>query len=105
MSSTHETEVVRGIRSDYKYGFSNPDDAKDYFFKSGRGISHEVLVLAKAAVHVEEEDALLLELGLELVVDDLRLVLRAHTGEVLLLRLGDAELVPGVENLGRQVLP
>ena len=30
-----ETDVVREIRSDYKYGFSNPDDAKDYFFKSG----------------------------------------------------------------------
>ncbi|MBM2822876.1 MAG: hypothetical protein HW413_1622, partial [Thermoleophilia bacterium] len=26
--STHETEVVREIRSEYKYGFSNPDDAK-----------------------------------------------------------------------------
>ena len=38
-----ETDVVRGIRSDYKYGFSNPDEAKDYFFKSGRGISHEVV--------------------------------------------------------------
>src|ERR687897_242888 len=43
MSSTHETDVVRGIRSDYKFGFSNPDEAKDYFFKSGRGISHEVV--------------------------------------------------------------
>ena len=43
MSSTHETDVVREIRSDYKYGFSNPDAAKDYFFKSGRGISHEVV--------------------------------------------------------------
>ncbi len=43
MSSTHETDVVRGIRSEYKYGFSNPDDAKDYFYKSGRGISHEVV--------------------------------------------------------------
>src|SRR4249919_1108681 len=41
--SAHETEVVRGIRSEYKYGFSNPDAAKDYFFKSGRGISHEVV--------------------------------------------------------------
>ena len=41
--SAHETEVVRGIRSDYEYGFSNPDAAKDYFFKSGRGISHEVV--------------------------------------------------------------
>ena len=26
-----ETDVVRGIRSDYQYGFSNPDEAKDYF--------------------------------------------------------------------------
>ena len=41
--TAHETEVVRGIRSDYQYGFSNPDDAKDYFFKSGRGVSHEVV--------------------------------------------------------------
>src|SRR5439155_13393198 len=26
-----ETDVVKGIRSEYKYGFSNPDEAKDYF--------------------------------------------------------------------------
>ena len=34
-----ETEIVQGIGSDYeiKYGFSN-DEAKDYFFKSGRGL-------------------------------------------------------------------
>src|SRR2546423_11077928 len=38
-----ETEVVGQIREEYKYGFSNPDEAKDYFFKSGRGISHEVV--------------------------------------------------------------
>src|SRR6058998_3328766 len=42
---------------------------------------------------------------LQLVVDDLRLVLRAHAGEVFLLGLRNAELVPGVEDLGRQVLP
>ena len=41
--STTENDVVKGIRSDYKYGFSNPDEAKDYFFKSGRGLSHEVV--------------------------------------------------------------
>ena len=58
-----------------------------------------------AVVHVEEDHALRLEVGLELVVHDLGLVLRADAGEVLLLRLRDAELVPGVENLGRQVLP
>jgi len=40
-----ETEIVEGIGSDYaaKYGFSNSDEAGDYFFKSGRGISHEVV--------------------------------------------------------------
>ncbi len=38
-----ETDVVKAIREDYRYGFSNPDEAKDYFFKSGRGISHEVV--------------------------------------------------------------
>jgi Fe-S cluster assembly protein SufB len=40
-----ETEVVQGIGSDYevKYGFSNPDEAKDYFFKSGRGLNHEIV--------------------------------------------------------------
>src|ERR671929_1848752 len=43
MAATPETEVVKEIREEYKYGFSNPDEAKDYFFKSGRGISHEVV--------------------------------------------------------------
>src|SRR5918999_1298956 len=38
--STHETEVVRDIRSDYQYGFSVPED---YFFKSGRGLSPELV--------------------------------------------------------------
>ena len=40
-----ESEVVQGIGSDYerKYGFSNPDEAKDYFFKSGRGLNHEIV--------------------------------------------------------------
>jgi Fe-S cluster assembly protein SufB len=38
-----ETETVKQIREEYKYGFSNPDEAEAYFFKSGRGISHEVV--------------------------------------------------------------
>src|ERR671930_399740 len=38
-----ETEVVRQIRDEYKYGFANPDEAEAYFYKSGRGISHEVV--------------------------------------------------------------
>ncbi|MGH9030076.1 MAG: intein-containing Fe-S cluster assembly protein SufB, partial [Acidimicrobiales bacterium] len=37
-----ETEIVQEIGSDYgsKYGFSAPED---YFFKSGRGLSHELV--------------------------------------------------------------
>ena len=65
----------------------------------------ELLVLAQPRVHVEEDHALALEILLELVVDDLRLVLRAHAGEVLLLGLRDPEPVPRVEDLGREVLP
>src|ERR1044071_4373 len=41
MASTHETDVVKQIREEYKYGFSNPDEAEAYFFKSPRGLSHE----------------------------------------------------------------
>jgi Fe-S cluster assembly protein SufB len=38
-----ETDVVKQIREEYKYGFANPDEAEAYFYKSGRGISHEVV--------------------------------------------------------------
>ena len=40
-----ENEVVRDIGSDYaaKYGFHNGDTPEDYFFKSGRGLSHELV--------------------------------------------------------------
>jgi Fe-S cluster assembly scaffold protein SufB len=41
--STHETEVVRKIRSDYAFGWSDPSEPEDYFFKSGRGLSHELI--------------------------------------------------------------
>jgi Fe-S cluster assembly protein SufB len=35
-----ETEVVAGIGNEYKYGFHDPED---YFFKSGRGLSPELV--------------------------------------------------------------
>jgi len=40
-----ETEIVQGIGSDYgaKYGFHTSDSPADYFFKSGRGLSHELV--------------------------------------------------------------
>src|SRR5690349_5842754 len=40
MASTPETEVVAGIRRDYKYGFH---EIEDYFYKSGRGLSAELV--------------------------------------------------------------
>ena len=35
-----ETQVVAEIGNDYKYGFH---EKEDYFFKSGRGLSHELV--------------------------------------------------------------
>ena len=48
-----ETKIVEGIGSDYaiKYGFSVTED---YFFKSGRGLSHEVVDAISA--HKNEPD-------------------------------------------------
>ena len=50
-------------------------------------------MLAQRGVHVHEDHALLLELLVHLVVDDLGLVLGADAGEELALGLGDAEAV------------
>ncbi|GAA2784446.1 hypothetical protein GCM10020219_064960 [Nonomuraea dietziae] len=66
----------------------------------------ELLVLAQARVRVDEDDALLLQVLTDLVVDDLGLVLGRDTGdEALLLGLGDAELVVGVLDVGGQLVP
>ena len=48
-----ETEVVQGIGSDYeiKYGFNV---AEDYFFKSGRGLNHEIVDAISS--HKDEPD-------------------------------------------------
>jgi Fe-S cluster assembly protein SufB len=40
MAATPETEVVAGIRSEYKYGFR---DEENYVFKSQRGLSEDVV--------------------------------------------------------------
>jgi Fe-S cluster assembly protein SufB len=39
----NETKVVSEIGSDYKYGFHTGSSAEDYFFKSGRGLSKEIV--------------------------------------------------------------
>src|SRR6476620_10735197 len=46
-----ETEVVAGIGNEYKYGFHDPED---YFFKSGRGLSPELV--AAISEHKNEPD-------------------------------------------------
>jgi Fe-S cluster assembly protein SufB len=51
MAATPETEVVAGIRSDYKYGFH---EIEDYFFKSGRGLSPELV--AAISEHKDEPE-------------------------------------------------
>ena len=53
----------------------------------------------------EEDDAELLEVLADVVVDDLGVVLGADAGEELLLRLGDAELVEGAPDVVRHVVP
>ena len=63
-------------------------------------------MLAERSVGVHEDDPLALELFVDLVVDDLRLVLRGNTGhETLTLSLGDTELLVGVLDLVGQVFP
>jgi Fe-S cluster assembly protein SufB len=51
-----ENEIVREIGSDYaaKYGFHVGDTPEDYFFKSGRGLSHELVEMISE--HKREPD-------------------------------------------------
>src|SRR5207237_9628469 len=49
--STSESQVVADIGNDYKYGFHVPED---YFFKSGRGLSPELV--AAISAHKNEPD-------------------------------------------------
>ena len=66
----------------------------------------DLRVLLEGGVGVQEEDALGLEVLVDLVVDDLGLVLRRDTGDQAgLLGLGDAELVVGVLDVLGQVVP
>ena len=50
MSQT-ETEVVAKIGSDYKYGFSDPEN---YVFKSKRGLNREIVEAISG--HKDEPD-------------------------------------------------
>ena len=65
----------------------------------------QLRVLPDRGVHVGEDHTHRLKIGAVAVEDDLRLVLRCHAGEVLALRLGDAELLVGVLDRVWQVCP
>src|ERR1700691_989071 len=51
-----ENEIVQEIGADYadRYGFHTSDGVDDYFFKSGRGLSHELV--EKISEHKNEPD-------------------------------------------------
>jgi Fe-S cluster assembly protein SufB len=51
MAATPETEIVAKIGNDYKYGFHDPEN---YFFKSGRGLSPELV--ASISEHKNEPE-------------------------------------------------
>ena len=62
-------------------------------------------VLLDRRVHVAEQHALGLEVFAVAVVDDLGLVLRGDAGEILALRLGDPQLLVGVLDRLRHLVP
>ncbi len=62
-------------------------------------------MFAQGGVGIDEDDALLLQVLAEAMVDNLRFVLRTDAGQELALGLGDAQLLKGVLDLGRDVLP
>ena len=68
-------------------------------------LAHEVLVLGDRRVHRAEDDALVRVLLLEPLVERLLAPHAHHAGEVLALRLRDAELLEGVLLLVRDVVP
>src|SRR5215203_1945025 len=68
-------------------------------------LAHDVLVLAQARVHIQEDDALLFKLLLQGVVDDLGLVLCPDTGQALPLGLRDAEFLEGVLYVVGHIVP
>ena len=71
----------------------------------GEVLAEEVLVLKQCLAGIEEQDALVLELLLERVVDDLRLVLGTNAGEKLSLRFGDPQALEGVLDRVGHVVP
>ena len=69
-------------------------------------LAHQIGVFAHGGVGVDEDHALIGEILLDGVVDDLGLVLGGHAGdEAALLRLGDAQAVIGVADVVGQFLP
>ena len=62
-------------------------------------------MLGERLVHPHEDDAQLLQVLADVVVDHLGVVLRAHAGEEFLLRLGNPQLVERVPDVIGHVVP
>ena len=72
----------------------------------GEVLAEQIRVLAQRGVGVQEDDALFLQVLTDLVVHDLGLILGGDAGDqTLLLGFGDAQLVVGVLDVRRQLVP
>src|SRR5690606_30386857 len=74
-------------------------------YDGGEVLLEELRVLLETRVGVQEDDAQLLPLVLELVIDHLGLELRTHAGQGALLRLGHAEALVGLAHLLGDLFP
>src|SRR6185312_8969422 len=68
-------------------------------------LAEEVLVLAQGGIWIDEDDTLALQILAYLMVDHLRLILRANSSEVLALGLGNAQFLKGIFDILRQIFP
>ena len=67
--------------------------------------AEEIRVLLESVLDAEENHALFLKRFLDIVVNHFRVILRAHTGEVFLLSLGDTQLIEGGLDRVRHIFP
>ena len=66
---------------------------------------HDFFMLAQCRLHVRVNHALLEQFRLHVVIDDLRIVLRSHARQRLLLRLRNPEPIECVFDVVRQLIP
>ena len=68
-------------------------------------LAHQIRMFAQSGIRIQEDHAFFLHLRQHVVVDDLRLILSRHAGEVFLFGLRDAQTIKGVLDRLRHFLP